>query len=196
VSVKLVSDVGLKDDSSGDWACWADMRVESLQPVLTRRLDEDGEYCRREPAPFPARGLTVAQLRGAVRGRLVYDGCGLSGTGTQYGSFAVVNGVKLGNMAPAGGGEVEGKWAEGVSVPLTADAIATLGRRNVFALLNPGHDYFKVRRFWLEVELPDGRKASTDIAAAAFTQPPEWPYAEGVGVPFVKNIEVELWFDL
>jgi hypothetical protein len=53
-----------------------------------------------------------------------------------------------------------------------------------------------VRRFWLELELPDGRKASTDIAAAAFTQPPGWPYAEGIGIPFDRNIEVELWFGL
>ncbi|MBU0609215.1 MAG: hypothetical protein KKI08_15115, partial [Armatimonadetes bacterium] len=196
ISLKLMSDVGVADNSSGDWACWAEMRVESLKPVLTRRLDEDGEYCRREPAPFPAKGLTVDDLRRATKGRLVYDGCGLSGTGSQYGTFAVVNGVNLGNMAPAGGREVEGVWDERVSVPLTAEAIATLGRRNVFTLLNPGGDYFKVRRFWLEIELPNGRKASTDIAAAVFTQPPSWAHAEGIGVPFTKSIEVELWFDL
>ena len=196
VSLKLISDVGLKDDSSGDWACWAEMRVETLRPVLSRRLDEDAEYSRRDPAPFPAKGLTVEQLRRAVKGRLVYDGCGLSGTGAQYGSFAVVNGVNLGNMAPAGGNETESKWSEQVSVPLTAEAISKLDRRNVFTLLNPGQDYFKVRRFWLEVELPDGRKASTDIAAAVFTQPPGWQYAEGICMPFGRNIEVELWFGL
>jgi hypothetical protein len=196
VQLQLISDVGLADNSSGDWACWADMRLESLKPVLSRILAQDSEEFRREPAPFPAKGLTVEDLRRAVKGRLVYDGNGLSGTGAQYGSFAQLNGVNLGNMAPAGGDEVKGIWAEQVSVPLNAEAIATLGRRNVFVLLNPGRDYFKVRRFWIELELPDGRKASTDIAAAAYTQPPEWPYAEGIGVPFVKNIEVELWFDL
>lgn len=195
VRLKLISDVGPKDDSSGDWACWGDMRLETLKPVLTRRLDDDGEYCRRLPAPFPAKGLTVEDLRKAVKGRLVYDGCGLSGTG-DYAAYAEVNGVKLGEMAPAGGDETGGKWAEQVSVPLNAEAISKLGRRNVFVLRNPNQDWFKVRRFWLELELPDGRKASTDIAAAAFTQPPGWPYAEGIGVAFGKNIEVELWFDL
>jgi hypothetical protein len=29
---------------------------------------------------------------------------------------------------------------------------------------------------------------------AAYTQPPEWPYAEGIGVPFGENIAVEIWF--
>jgi len=53
-----------------------------------------------------------------------------------------------------------------------------------------------VRRFWIEVELPDGRKASTDIAATAYTQPPGWPYAEGIGVAHGRDIEVELWFGL
>lgn len=194
VRIKLISDVGPKDDSSGDWACWADMRFESLKPVLMRRLDEDSEYCRREPAPFPVKGMKLEDLRKAVKGRLVYDGCGLSGTG-EYGSQAQLNGVNLGDMAPAGGDETKGQWTE-ASVPLTPEAIGKLGRHNVFVLLNPNKDWFKVRRFWIELELPDGRKASTDIAAAAFTQPPGWPYAEGIGVPFERNIEVELWFDL
>lgn len=196
VQIKLISDVGLKDDSSGDWACWAEMRVETLTPVLTRLLEQEGEHCRRDLAPFPAKGLTLEELRAAVKGRLIYDGNGLSGTGSEYGSFAQLNGVNLGNMTPAGGDELKGIWAEKVSVPLNVEAIGKLGRRNVFVLLNPGRDWFKVRRFWLELELADGRKVSTDIAACAYTQPPGWPYAEGISVPFDKNIEVELWFDL
>jgi len=34
VRIKLVSDVGPADNSACDWACWADMRVESAEPVL------------------------------------------------------------------------------------------------------------------------------------------------------------------
>ncbi|MEN6546592.1 MAG: hypothetical protein ABFE07_11155, partial [Armatimonadia bacterium] len=196
VRIKMISDVGPKDDSSGDWACWADMRLETLQPTLTRFMDAQGEQYRREPAPFSAKGLTVDQLRAAKSGRLVYDGNGLSGTGEQYGSFAQLNGVMLGNMAPAGGSETQGIWAEKVSIPLTPEAIQKLDRRNVFVLLNPGHDYFKVRRFWIELTLPDGRKVSTDIAPTAFTQPAGWTYAEGMLVPFERNITTDLWFDL
>ncbi|MBN2473800.1 MAG: hypothetical protein JXB62_04290 [Pirellulales bacterium] len=39
VRIELVSDVGKQDNSSGDWACWAEMRIESLQPVLQRTLE-------------------------------------------------------------------------------------------------------------------------------------------------------------
>jgi len=34
VRLKLVSDVGPADNSSGDWACWADLRVQSSRPVM------------------------------------------------------------------------------------------------------------------------------------------------------------------
>lgn len=193
VRLKLISDVGENDDSSGDWACWADLRFESLKPQLTRILVEDSGRMATAPAPFPVRGLKSADLRAARSATLHYDGCGLSGTG-DYGSFAAINGVKIGNLAPAGGNEAGGVWAEEVSIPLTPEAIAALKVSNTFELLNPNRDYFKVRRFWLEVELADGRKASTTIATAAYTQPPEWPYAEGYGVPFGQNITANLVF--
>ena len=195
IQIKLISDVGVNDDSSGDWACWADMRIESLEPALTRRLDENTEEYRRVPGPFPIKGLTVADLRNAKQGWLRYDGIGLSGIGDAYGSFAVVNGVELGNMAPAGGSETGGVWAEKVGVPLTPEAIQTLGLRNEFVLRNPKQDWFKVRRFWIELELADGRKCSSQVSTAAYTQPPSWPFAEGIGVPFGEDITVEIWFD-
>jgi len=194
VRIKLIADVGKGDNSIGDWAAWADMRIETLNPVLIRRLDPNTEAYRREPGPFPVEGLTVEQLRQAKRGWLRYDGCGLSGTGEQYGSFAFLNGVALGNMAPAGGDEVNGIWAESVSVPLTQEAIQTLDMHNTFVLKNPKRDYFKVRRFWIELELADGRKCSSAISVATYTQPPEWTYAEGIGVPFGEDITVDVWF--
>jgi hypothetical protein len=195
VRLKLIADVGEEDNSSGDWAGAADMRIESLDRLLTRILDTDTETYRREPPPFPVAGLTAEDLRAARTGVLHYDGIGLSGTGDAYGSFAVLNGVQLGNMAPAGGGEREGVWVEAVSVPLTPEAIQTLDFRNEFVLENPRKDWFKVRRFWLELELADGRKCSSYISAAVFTQPPDWPYAEGIGVPFTRNITVDIWFE-
>jgi hypothetical protein len=38
VRLKLIADVGGKDDSTGDWACWAGMKVETLRPILVRSL--------------------------------------------------------------------------------------------------------------------------------------------------------------
>lgn len=194
VRIKIISDVGEADNSSGDWACWTDMRIEARDATLERVLEAEGEAYRRESGPWPVTGLTRDDLRRAKGGVLHYEGIGLSGTGDEYGTFAVINGVLLGNMAPAGGIETQNVWSEQVSVPLTPEAIATLDFRNKFELRNPRRDCFKVRRFWIELDLADGRKCSSDISTAVFTQPPEWLYAEGIGVPFGENITVDIWF--
>ncbi len=139
--------------------------------------------------------MTVADLRKARSGKLHYDGNGFSGNG-EYGCYAVLNGVNMGFMTPAGGDEAKGIWAADVTMPLTPEAIAKLGRRNTLMVSNPNKDWFKIRRFWIELELADGRTISSDIATATFTQPPGWPYAEGVLVPHGQNITVDLWFDV
>ncbi len=193
VRLKLISDVGPADNSVGDWACWAEMRLESADKSLQRRLEDSGEAYRRVPGPFPVAGVTVDDLRAARQGWLHYDGMGLSGGTGEYGSYAVINGVEIGPMAPAGGDEIAGVWAENLAVPLTPEAIKSLGYHNTFELRNAA-DWFKVRRFWIELELADGRKCSSLISTAAYTQPPEWPYAEGIGVPFGRSITVDIWF--
>lgn len=195
VGLRIIADVGENDDSSGDWACWADMRIEALATQFIRTLDEDTMQYRREPGPYPLAGLAREDLRRAKQGWLRYDGIGLSGTGESYGSFAILNGVELGHMAPAGGREAEGVWEENCGVPLTPEAIASLDYRNVYELSNPNRDWFKVRRFWLELTLADGRKCSSLISTGAYTQPPNWPFAEGILVPHGKNITVDIWFE-
>ena len=194
VRIKLITDVGEGDDSSGDWGCWADMRIETLnQQVLLDLVEADGPN-QIEPGPNLIPGLPQEALRQAKNGRLRYDGMGLTGTGGRYETYAIINDVEIGPMAPAGGSEQEGIWTEKVAVELTPEAIATLARRNTFRLRNPGQDWFKVRRFWLELDLPDGRTCSSHISSSAFTQPPNWPYAEGVGVPHSHQITVQIWF--
>ena len=39
VRLKLIADVGPRDDSGGDWAAWADLRIEALAPHLVRSLE-------------------------------------------------------------------------------------------------------------------------------------------------------------
>jgi len=34
IRLKLIADAGPRDDPGGDWACWADLRLETLQPVV------------------------------------------------------------------------------------------------------------------------------------------------------------------
>ena len=40
VRIKLIADVGPKDNSAGDWACWADLRIETLGAVLNVTVHE------------------------------------------------------------------------------------------------------------------------------------------------------------
>lgn len=194
VQIKLVSDVGDADDSSGDWACWADMRVETREPSLVRTLSDSIEPFRRAAGPYPIAGLTQKDLQTAKRGWLHYDGKGLAGTGEDWGSSGDLNGCDLGNLQPAGGNESAGVFQENLSVPLTAEALQSLKMRNQFKIRNPQVDSFSIRRFWVELELADGRKCSSQISTATYTQPADWLYAEGIRVPRDEDITVDIEF--
>jgi len=77
---------------------------------------------------------------------------------------------------------------------LPRKAIEDLRLANRFVLSNPRKDYFKIRRVWIELELENGRKCSSQVATSIFSQPPDWRYAEGVCVTFGKDIEVLVRF--
>jgi len=192
VQIKLVADVGPADNSAGDWACWAEPRIESLRPVIVTTVHDAPVTLARQPGPHPIENLTVADLRKARRAVLHFQGKGL-GHDSPYISVAGLNDVRLGELPGAGGDEVKGVWAD-ARLEMPAAGIATLGEWNRLAIENPGHDSFAIRRFWIEVDLADGRKASSDITTTAFTQPAEWPYAEGERAPFGKAIETTIRF--
>ncbi len=193
VQLKLISDVGPANNSSGDWACWTDMRVESLEPVLDLTLHDQPVALRFEPGPLPVANLTADDLRKAKSATLHYQAIGLQ-CGGQYVSRGTLNGVTVGNIpSAAGGSEQERTWGEG-SMPLGPEAIASLDLVNQFAIENPGQDCFKIRRFWIELELSDGRQCTSRISTPAYTQPPGWLHAEGTGVPFDEEIQVEIRF--
>jgi hypothetical protein len=192
VRIKLLADVGPADNSVGDWACWAGFRVESQRRELGLSLHEQPVQLTRRPGPYPRPGLTVADLRRARRAVLHFQAIGLQ-KGGRYVSYGELNGVALGPLPPGGGDERRGRWAD-VAMPLPAEAIASLKEWNTLAIDNPGHDCFKVKDFWIELTLPDGRKASSQITGTVYTQPPEWRYAEGTPVPFGRPIQVQLRF--
>jgi len=194
IRLKLVADVGPKNNSSGDWAGWAGMRIESREAELISRLESNVEPHRREAGPYPLTGLPLAALRQAKAGWLHFEGKGLEGGGA-YKSFGSLNGHALGEMPPAHGNEMAGQFSASVRLPLTAASIRSLDRRNRFALSNPNKDCFSVRRFWIELEMPDGRKVSSDLSTATWSQPPEWPHAEGVKVPHGQDLEVTVWLN-
>jgi hypothetical protein len=190
VRIKLIADVGEEDNSSGDWACWSGMRIQSARPVLTASLHDEPVSLRFEPGPYPPPELTVDLLRSAVRGAIHYEGIGLE-SGEPYVSHALLNGVPLGPLPAAGGSEREGIWST-ASLPLTPAAIARLALENTLTIDNRGRDYFKIRRVWIELERADGQKWSSQVNTTVFTQPTDWPYAEGVRVPFSESITVPL----
>jgi hypothetical protein len=193
IKLKLISDVGPKDNSSGDWACWSGMRFESPERQTRWTLVEDAGRLRRLPAPFPQPRLGLVDWRKARAGWLRYDGKGLQ-SDDRYFTTASLNGVDLGRIPGAHGSEAEGKYTEKVSMKLPGTALASLATCNRLTLKNSTGDSFSVRRFWIELEMPDGTRASTEVSDVTFTQPPEWKYGEGIGVPAGEEIEVEICF--
>ncbi|MEW6355493.1 MAG: hypothetical protein AB1696_04145 [Planctomycetota bacterium] len=196
IRLKLITDVGPDDNSSGDWACWAGFKIETKEPVLVTTLHDKPVRLTYEPGPHPVPGLTLDQIRKAKRGWLHYEEIGLQCSGS-YISKAEINGVVIGNL-PSGEGASETKnvWSKVASVELPVQIVQSLQARNALKVLNPGQDWFKIRGFWVELELTDGRKCSSRMSTTVYTQPPNWPYAEGVGVPHGSPIESEIVFDV
>ncbi|MCX7826163.1 MAG: hypothetical protein N2689_11485, partial [Verrucomicrobiae bacterium] len=193
IRLKLISDVGPSNNSSGDWACWANLRIESREPILKTTRHDRAAPLRHEPGPHPAAKVTVAELRAAKRGWLHFEGIGLQHGGS-YVSHGSLNGVPIGELPATHGNEAQGVWAPVVPIPLPPAAIATLDRTNLFKIHNPAGDSFKVRRFWIELELADGRKCSSKIHALTYTQPAGWLYAEGIGIAADEDIKVDIRF--
>ena len=192
VRIKLVSDVGPNDNSSGDWACWTGMRIESLRPTLVTTVHDQSVELPHREGPHPLDDLSVDDLQSAKSGVLHYRGIGLQ-CGGRYVSQGSLNGVAIGDLQAAGGREGQGVWSD-AAMPLTAEAVASLAEWNRFQIENPGRDSFKIGGFWIELELADGRRASSQIATTIYTQPPDWPHAEGTFVPFEQPIEAAIRF--
>ncbi|MHB0957505.1 MAG: hypothetical protein ACYC0X_25790 [Pirellulaceae bacterium] len=188
IRLKLICDAGPADNSSGDWGCWANLRIESRDPVLSTTIHNQPVALAREPGPFPASDLTRQSLRGLKRAVLHFRGIGLQ-HGGQYVTQGQLNDVALGPLPAAGGQEKEGKWTE-AEISLPAAAIESLREWNELTLQNPGRDSFKVGHFWLALELADGRHVSSHVTNCVYTQPDDWTHAEGIGVPFHDNIRV------
>ena len=196
VRIKAISDVGPADNSSGDWSCWSDFRIESALPAIEVTVHDQPVKLRYEPGPYPASNLRVDDLRKAKRGWFHYEGVGV-GAAAPYISNAEINGVPIGNLPGSeGSNEVKNVWSKTMAMELSREAIASLGASNRMAINNPGNDSFKVRHFWIELELADGRKYSSRMESTCYTQPANWLYGEGVGVKAGNPVESEIMFDI
>jgi hypothetical protein len=192
VRLRLVADVGPLGDSVGDWACWADVRIESRDPLPCYSLHPTPTRLTYEPHPDAAEPVPAKSLRRATSGTLHFEAIGLQ-RGGGYTSFAQLNGVDLGEMPSTLGREREGLWSKG-RIPLSAQAVQTLGPTNRFQIINPDVDYFKIRNVYVELDV-DGRRVYSRITSPTLTQPIGWLYAEGIEVPADKPVEIDVHFD-
>ena len=75
--------------------------------------------------------------------------------------------------------------------PTVGAALAAITKPELCAL---------TRQTGLAVALASAASAQPTLSGdgyhATFTQPPSWPYAEGIGVPHGKDIAVDIWFDV
>ena len=198
VQLKLISDVGKADDSSGDWARWASMRLRTAEAVPVRTLhDEPVELTHVNGPNMPGR-VDAKLLQSAVSGAIRFQGIGLQ-SGPPYVSYGKLNGVKLGPLPSSRGVESrtpgsEDNWGPDVQVALPPEAIAALAVENTFSIANSGNDCFKIRRVWLDLVLPGGQHVSSQVNTTVWTQPDGWLHAEGTQIPFGKEIEVPVRF--
>ncbi len=190
VTIKLLTDVGPADNSSGDWGCWSNLRFESLRRELVTTVNDREVELSRAAGPLSNSPLTLEHIRSARSGRLHFQGIGLQ-NGAPYVSLVRLNNEALGELPAAGGNEQQGTWSD-AAVTLSSQAIAALGQWNRVVVDNPGRDSFKVRRFWIELVLEDGEHVSSQITRTVFSQPATWLRAEGTGIAFGENIELDV----
>ncbi len=195
VRFKLISDVGEQDNSSGDWACWAEFTLESAEELMDVGLYDSPRQLKHSPGPYELQDVTLADLHNAVSGWVQYEAAGLQAE-QPYVSELVINGINLGTMPSGTGGEAEMTWGEPVRLPLTKEAIQALTPATTVQVENLGADYFRIRGFCVVVELADGRLFSSTFHTNAYTQPSDWPYAVGTGVPHGTPIIADVRFKL
>ena len=194
ILLKLVSDVGPADNSTGDWSCWAEMRLESKDMRFARSLDKVGAQFTFEVPKDYVKGLTTADLRKAKRGWLCYEGQGFNSNPGSYESYGVLNGVNFGLLKASDGDETKNTWGEEIRNELSDKALKALVKYSRFELINSSEDYYKLRRFRVVLELEDGRTVSSKIMTAAVTQPGDWAYAEGILVDMASIVTIPIEF--
>lgn len=192
IQFKLIADVGPNNDSSGDWANWGDLRIESTTPVLVTTLHDEPTRLEYETTEHYVPGLQAEQLRIAKEATLHVEGIGIDSAG-QFVSTVQLNGVPLGKLPGCGGDERNGVF-QTVSIPLSREAIEKLSTTNLFLIDNPGGDCFKLRNVFLDVTLADGRHVTSKLTTPTYSQPHNWKYAEGIGVGADEKIQIEVRF--
>lgn len=190
IRIKLIADCGAKDNTSGDWACWANAEIASAKPALLLSLHDTEPAPRYRAAPGTV-PIIAAQARSAKQAFLCYEAVGVSASSHPADVFVAES--NIGRLAPGpGSSETRGEWGSEARIPLTPEAIAHLSGFTRVRIHNPKGDCFKIRNARIELELPGGRRASSMVTTAAYTHPADWLYAEGIGVTADRDIQLHI----
>lgn len=194
IGLKIISDIGPDDNSYGDWSALADLRLETRQSHFFFTLDPIRErYAFAKTADSaPWAEDTVGRI---AKAWLCYQAQGFSSNAERMPSYGILNGEDIGLLIGAGGNESKNIWSDEVRVPINSPAaIRSISAINTFAINNRDVDCCKLCNFRLELELADGRKLSSWLSTAIFSQPPTWAYADGIRVPPNERIAVPIVF--
>ena len=188
VRVKLVADVGPKDNSYSDWGAWSRPVIELAQPYVRLSVHQGRPPLSYLPPPAGFASVTQYEVGTATAATLHMETFGVN-TG-EYASVTYLNGEAIGET-PATGADA---WRE-VTVTLPPRALANLGPLNHFTIRNPRADCFKLRDIWLEVTLPNAKRAASWIATGPYCSDRVWAFAEGACVTLgspLPDIELRL----
>jgi hypothetical protein len=181
VKIKLVADVGPADNSYSDWALWGAPEIVMDEPAVEVRFLDEKPKTELAPPPEPLAGLARADLAKIASAKLTLDTAGVDGG--PYTSYVYFNGVKIGTTPTAG----DVQWAPG-EIPLSAEALRSIGPINTVVIKNPNQDFMKVRALCLHFVLDDGRRGSSWVDTGPYCSAAGWPYDEGISVPVGSDL--------
>ena len=122
-----------------------------------------------------------------------YEGIGFEGSKGSRPDFLNLNGKVLKNLKSAYGNEVLNEWQK-VKSEIPSNIFKRIKNLNKITVINNKKDYFKIRKFQLEIVDNKGNSYFSNIDNNSYTQPENWKYKEGLLVPFGKQIETILGF--
>ncbi|GAB6165887.1 hypothetical protein JCM19992_18870 [Thermostilla marina] len=181
VLLRLAADVGPSDDSTGDWAAWTDLHLESSSPVLIRRIAAQDDRPAQVPGPHGVseerlREVLISPAKEITKAVLHFQAIGIEGT-PAYPLLLTINDQPSGTLPSVHGDETVGRWDDG-ALELPPEVVATLRSWNTVELSNPAGDCYKIRNVWIECETSAGQISSW-ITRTVKSQPPSWRYAAG-----------------
>lgn len=188
ISIKLVSDVGPKDDSYSDWAMWGSPRIVMAEPAWKIELRTEESSPAFGPSPKPLARLTQENLANIRAAHISIETAGVNGG--PYASPVFFNGIPIGTT-PESASDTD--W-QAATMTLPANALATITGYNTLIVKNPGGDFMKVRNICLYFELADGRQGASLVDRGPYCTANTWPFAEGTSVTLGEDLpEIVLW---